>query len=376
MKPKVLAIPADDKAVGKLRIISPFGELKKQGLIAPESELLMLTTQNSKDLAALGAKMAEFDIVWFQIRLSHLFLWELVNARGMNPKIKLIVELDDNIFDVQPWNPCVDAFAIDPILYGDTLVRPRMDVNLSRRRLAETILAESDAVVVTTSILAERMSRYNKNIFVNPNTLDWSLWDQSHVGRRPLEHVYIGWQGGNTHLMDWAECDPAIKYVLRNNVRAKLELFTVQDVMTPFTKNMPESKLILHEFISYDAHPYRSQVLRPDIGICPLHKDEFNICKSDLKFTEYAACKVPVIASNIPPYSESIIHGETGFLVDSTQDWIKYLNRLIEDPLLRAKIGGAAYEWAKKNRRLDLAAAEWAQTLTDTASLPTWFIPE
>jgi glycosyltransferase involved in cell wall biosynthesis len=52
---------------------------------------------------------------------------------------------------------------------------------------------------------------------------------------------------------------------------------------------------------------------------------------------------IPTIASNTPPYSDSIKHASTGYLVENTMDdWYKALKLMIENETLRRKIGAAA----------------------------------
>jgi glycosyltransferase involved in cell wall biosynthesis len=44
-----------------------------------------------------------------------------------------------------------------------------------------------------------------------------------------------------------------------------------------------------------------------------------------------------------------IVHGETGFLVDSPQDWIEAVKHLETDPAVRDKMGSAGYQRMQEN---------------------------
>jgi glycosyltransferase involved in cell wall biosynthesis len=84
-----------------------------------------------------------------------------------------------------------------------------------------------------------------------------------------------------------------------------------------------------------------------DIGIAPLLGSAFSRSKSPVKVMEYGAQGVPSVASDVEPYSKYIIHGETGFLAKTDDDWLKYLSLLASDDDLRVKMGAAAREQAK-----------------------------
>ena len=50
----------------------------------------------------------------------------------------------------------------------------------------------------------------------------------------------------------------------------------------------------------------------------------FNHAKSDLKWLEYSICYIPAIYSTISPYTASVEHGKTGWLVDNqTEAWVQ-----------------------------------------------------
>jgi glycosyltransferase involved in cell wall biosynthesis len=60
------------------------------------------------------------------------------------------------------------------------------------------------------------------------------------------------------------------------------------------------------------------------------------------------ALGIPIVAQNRLPYSDYVINGVTGFLVDTEQEWEDRLNELIHDPELRETMGAAAREQASK----------------------------
>jgi glycosyltransferase involved in cell wall biosynthesis len=65
-----------------------------------------------------------------------------------------------------------------------------------------------------------------------------------------------------------------------------------------------------------------------------------------------------VVASDFGPYAESVIHGETGFLVKRPHEWGRYLGMLAEDVALREQMSINAKLWAT-NRTVQGNAGQW-----------------
>ncbi len=288
----------------------------------------------------------------------------ILNARVFNPQLKIVMDIDDNIFAVNPWNPVFGTFSTQEHYVEGKQVIP-VERNIMHNRLLETLLMETDAIVTTTPLLAAIYSKYNDNIFVMPNTLSFKMWDLPHVQRRPGDEVRIGWQGGNTHSQDWLQCHAAVREIMQQQKNVVLEWISCPATMESYIAEFPRKRFTMKMFKHYDSHPWRHNCLRPDIGLAPLNEDEFSVCKSDLKTAEYLSMGVPVVASNISPYKDGVIHCKTCFLASNNEEWKKYINLLIHDPKLRQQMGRAGYEWAKENRCLEVAAKDWAATFQE-----------
>jgi tetratricopeptide (TPR) repeat protein len=89
-----------------------------------------------------------------------------------------------------------------------------------------------------------------------------------------------------------------------------------------------------------------------DIGIAPLVPSEYNRCRSDVKFIEYAAHGVVGIYSDLEPYRDTVVHGKTGFLYKTPQDLIRRLDALASDAGLRQRVRQEAYDYVVENRRM------------------------
>jgi hypothetical protein len=92
---------------------------------------------------------------------------------------------------------------------------------------------------------------------------------------------------------------------------------------------------------AYDKFPELLMSMRWDIGIAPLVDDEFNRGKSHIKYMEYAMKHIPVVASDVYPYT----HGaREALLCRNTVDWYRNLKNLIRDKKLRHRLAQRTHE--------------------------------
>src|SRR5262249_27262790 len=99
-----------------------------------------------------------------------------------------------------------------------------------------------------------------------------------------------------------------------------------------------------------------------DILIAPLCDNQFNRCKSALKFLEYGWLGAPGVYSRIVTYERVVEDGVNGLLANGPEEWEAALVRLIEDPALRARLGTAARATVDACWRLSRHAHEWPET--------------
>ncbi len=88
-----------------------------------------------------------------------------------------------------------------------------------------------------------------------------------------------------------------------------------------------------------------------DVGVVPLLPTDYNRCRSDVKFLEYASRGVVGVYADLEPY-RSVVAGETGLLYRTSTELIEHLERLRTDATLRNKLRTQAYEYVRTKRRL------------------------
>jgi len=70
--------------------------------------------------------------------------------------------------------------------------------------------------------------------------------------------------------------------------------------------------------------------------------NNFNDSKSDIKVAESGRYKVPLVASNVGCYDQTIENGKTGYLIDPDApktEWVRVLSKLCKDKNHREELG-------------------------------------
>lgn len=252
----------------------------------------------------------------------------LQSARRRN--IPLIYDLDDNLFE------------LDPEAEGGKY-RPLLGV-------VRAFIKGADEVWASTATLATylRKNRAGK-VVVHHNQLDPAIWRD--VLSRPVAPTVEGnpvrllCMGTRTHAEDFAIIWPAL--------RALKERFgsSVQICMIGVCAADDEAGGMIEPFppppfvgASYPAFVSWLGSLPPfDIGLSPLRQSDFNRCKSEIKFLDYAALGLAPVVSDLEPYRDLIQNGVNGYLVEERHEsWLAVMSRLVGDHEHRLAVARSA----------------------------------
>ena len=270
-------------------------------------------------------------------------------------------------------------------------------------------------VTTTTSLFAEEIAKYNKNVFVLPNAVE-PTEKQFTPNLEKSDRIRIGWLGGSSHLKDLEILSGVVSKLRTDNLIDKIQFVLCgfdtrgthteidqatgqQKVrqITPmesvwfryekiFTDNYqivsPEykshlMKFTLDEFQNVANEPYRRVWTKPistyasnynlfDISLAPLEENIFNKVKSQLKVIEAGFHHKAIIAQDFGPYKidlkNAIQYGggfdETanGILIDSKKnhkDWYSSLKKLITNPEIIPVLQENLYNTVKDTYSMD-----------------------
>ncbi|MGR8934456.1 MAG: glycosyltransferase [Gammaproteobacteria bacterium] len=255
-------------------------------------------------------------------------------------KMPCVYELDDYMHGVHHESPVYQAY--------------NRNTNKAIFNNTDAFLKESAAVTVTTHYLKKLYAKYNKHIYVLPNSLDFeSVYTAELLHLREkhrLEHeakgtIWLGWAGSSTHAADLRLAADAVAQILKDYPQVMLclggwngQIITQEGIREDIWKNVPEERKIVIPWVE-NLIEYPKMLAHFDIGIAPLEDTHFNRAKSNIKLLEYGATGIAVIASDVEPYSKILSHGKNGLLVRSKgaihADWYKNIKLLVENKELR-----------------------------------------
>lgn len=355
-KLNILGIITEDNAVGYYRIWQPLKMLEKLGL----ANLKLTPTFNwGKD----KKEVVNFpDLTWFSTdhddfkpdiivaqRHDHINYIALIGGLAKAYKIPLVVDTDDDVQAVRPFNP------------GYTSYNPDSDNVAFNVKLMS--IPHLSAITTSTEHLKERHLKYKKPVYTVPNSID--LETRSFPKKKPNKRIRIGWLGSACHWENLQIIQQAVKDIVANYPEVEFVYTNLygdiwgQPPEEVENRVIPACQLISckgerhascnKSYVTFDKYAKQTNSFNLDIGLAPLHDNLFNRSKSNLRVLEYWADHVAVIASPVRPYSETIKNGVNGFLAKEKMDWYKMMEKLILDEKLRNKFKEEGFKSLAKN---------------------------
>ena len=351
---RILMIPQDKHGCGFYRMMVPANEIKRQNLAD-------IQLRFNWDWKAI--EWAHIVVVQRQSALEAFEAIDQAHSLGK----KIIYEIDDFLQAISPWNPSFDFWS-------------PMGPHLGR---ALKLMQKCDAMQVSTPRLRNEYGLWNPVIEVLPNYLDKQLWDtpawtathwDNYYKKKNSGIIRIGYSAAGSHYHDLQLIEEVITkicqkypqvhfcmmgYFGESNKGKNLfqDIANVSSICSHCKQGGQLEKIPGIELLYY---PSKLKECAFDIGIAPLIETGFNQGKSRIKILEYAASGVPVVASRLEPYSNSVKEGYTGFLASTGKEWFDALELLIKNEELRKKMGKNNHDWYEQNT-IDKHIQEWIQ---------------
>jgi len=232
-------------------------------------------------------------------------------------------------------------------------------------KITEENMKLADAVFCTTERLREQAIPFNKNVEIIPNGLPFG-YDQYTVGDRQRAREISGhnktvfmYLAGSTHKDDVEllrgkfkkiGSDPYLKenaefvlcgytqhqtgvYNSKADYDAKNGNYTMKPTRGPYDDmaNVFRETGSFRIYPSVDLDNYLNYYDSANVAIAPLQDTFWNRHKSELKVIEAAAKKVPIIVSDVAPYSDMPTY-EGMMMVNKQHDWIEYIRYCTKNP--------------------------------------------
>lgn len=288
---------------------------------------------------------------------------DLVAAvRARSQAVPVLFDIDDLIFDpaLEGEVHGIDALTPDEhALWWRGVARYRTTMELADAYVGSTERLRAHAAT-TTGLPTFRFA----------NGVGVALGQQSDRARsrpRAPGPLRIGYFSGTTmHDADWAVIEPAVVRVLAERPDVELWIggfLTTGSALEPFGDRVRRLPML-------PWYELPGRLRDVDVNLAPLVLGStFNEAKSAIKWLEAALVETPTIASPTEPFVESVEHGRTGLLASSEDEWVAALSDLLDDPLLRRRMGAAARREALLRWGPHTQGEVYTQLLRDAAAI-------
>ncbi len=333
----------------------------------------------------------EHDIIISQYNSVRSNVFRLIEQTKL---AKVIIDIDDDIYSIHPSNANYEGWKRQPDSYepldegqeNSVEVKQRLANNEGiitkhegktyffipgedRRESVEMLLRHAHLVTVSTPELARIYKRLNENVIVVPNGVDFTLWQaqENDTGK-----FRIGMTGSNTHVLDWFEANEGIKQFLDETPDSVLvmnctlnmiegfagERFDKSDFAIPripvyFEKLFKEGRIQFRKPAEVEDYPRWMAENKFDVILAPLAGITFNKSKSNIKYLEASALKIPFIGQDMEPYNKDVKHGVNGLLCKKPDEWYKRIKWVYENRKEAKTLANRA--WMDVRNRYDMA---------------------
>jgi glycosyltransferase involved in cell wall biosynthesis len=290
-----------------------------------------------------------YDVVMF-LRVCSEYSSTTLLSKIKNAGCKTIYLLDD-YFPLLPQN-----FDIS-ILYN----------NFNCKIGIENFCKNCDSVITFSASTFNLLKQFNTKTYLLKANVDVDYIDKEYnkinkIKTSPQE-IKIGYAAIDHHYSNFKIAIPAIKKLLVEFPNIIFECFF--NLKPKEFKNY--KNFICIPYVSGINNFYKILLSRNwDIGIAPLIETAFNEHKTDNKFREYAACRIPGIYSDIATFNNSVINNITGILCKNDIDnasWYRTIKSLIIDEDKRKLIKDTAYKYIVENYNIPIVAKKYEEII-------------
>ena len=306
------------------RLEHPFKYLRKKGVEAWVSD------EAITDKALNWADIIVINSVTHKPSLHKVF--QAQQDKGL----KVVVDVDD-WFDLNPDSP----FAKDH------------EIHDAKETILGTIMI-ADLVTCTNKILESKIAKLNPKAKILKNYMDLEFWDLPKEVNTS-DKIRIGWAGSITHMDDLQIVVEPLKKIMKEY---PVECVFVGDprIVDEF-KGYPVTGML---GVPFEAWPLRLSGLRLDIGLAPLKGTDFNRCKSNIKWQEYAISKVPGVYSPTV-YEVDGFEPKFGIIALDEDHWYRAIKHYIDYPQRREEVRENSYLHVTRNYSLEKHVNEWIE---------------
>jgi processive 1,2-diacylglycerol beta-glucosyltransferase len=294
--------------------------------------------------------------------------WKGKTFGDLSPETKILLFNRTPGMDIEVFKPLQKQHGFKIVtdlddywdLYPHHILAKSWEANKTAQKIKDCIVA-SDAVIVTTALLADKVKALNKNVHVIPNALPYDH-EQFNSTKVQSEFTRFLYAGGSSHFHDIQVLKRPFEKII-NNPKFNKSKFILAGVdyrnkeSLVFWNKMENSFSLNGRIPGYESRgtlpldSYEDHYSHCDVTLIPLEQNMFNAYKSNLKILESAAKYNPCIASDTSPYSD-FPNRDLVMYGSNAATWFDNIKKFAIDPVFLKEKGQALGEYCREHYNL------------------------
>jgi len=287
---------------------------------------------------------------WLFHSYNNKYIFFIVNKLDsffcISNKIKFLTRLIESIF-YWPKHGNI-AYIQKPLLSSESIYFEK----ILRKRYKFIIFDLDDALMVSQPCKISLISKLSNKVIVGNRYLQSCLHEYDEkikIIPTPVEilqhnklftdnlKVIIGWIGTASNYKYIHSIENSLHKIIESN--KEVEIWVIGGP-TKFEFNTFSTDRL--KFIYWKEADWQDHLKKINIGIMPLIDDNWAKGKCSFKLLQYMSAGIPSVASSIGMNSDVICHGENSFLADTEEEWVEYIQKLVNSLKLRVQMGNKA----------------------------------
>ncbi|MGC8915552.1 MAG: glycosyltransferase [Thermoanaerobaculum sp.] len=270
-------------------------------------------------------------------------------------KLKLVLGED---LLVRRWCPLWVLDVDDAVMVG----KPKRhgdppDQAFWRRRRFARMVRQCALVVAGSRELARQVEPLGAPVVVCPTPVDLSRYPEATPASKG--EPVLAWIGLGKNLRYLEDLDGVLGALSQ---RFSFRLRVISD-------RRPRLSSVAVELVPWSEATEGEALASTHVGLAPLTDDLWTRGKGGYRCIQYAAAGLPCVASPVGANREVVVPGETGFWATTPAEWVERLSELLENPGLRASLGGNARRRAATLYDLPKLAPRYVEWLRGLVTL-------
>lgn len=249
---------------------------------------------------------------------------------------KLIYDLDDLFTEIPSYNIASTKFNTKDVISALIEIKNNVDI-----------------FTVSTYPLKKKMEEVGGTkgtckFQIMPNYIPKYIYGGNIIKTKNIKPKIV-WAGSNTHFSQTDSGDFSLIYDLIKNTTHEFDWIFLGIRKLPLWAQELEGKVTIGPWVSLYNFPQKLKDLNADFGIAPLLDNDFNRCKSNIKYLDYLSADLISICSDIKPYEEAKVFIKGNWQDDRQQILDIFNNEDLQEEIKKKQNRILSKYWLEEN---------------------------